>query len=142
MEPREICVLKKWKGRNRCIVLSSVVLVTLHELLARIIAWVCKLGEPRLGCLRNRILSPQHVRPQLKNQIRQNLCDLSRRQNPVAEKKIFSQKFSCTHEAICRCDVSPQRVASTSRPTCTHGVICDLSPRRVAATCRLVCSDL
>ena len=46
MEPREICVLKKWKGRNRCIVLSSVVLVTLHELWARMIAWVCKLGEP------------------------------------------------------------------------------------------------
>ena len=75
-------------------------------------------------CLGNRILSPQHVRAQIKNQIRQNLCDLSRRQNPVAEKKIFSQKFSRTHEAICRCDVSPQRVASTSRPTCTHGVIC------------------
>ena len=46
MEPREICELKKWKGRNRCIVLSSVVMVTLHELWARMIAWVCKLGEP------------------------------------------------------------------------------------------------
>ena len=46
MEPREICVLKKLKGRNRCIVLSSVVMMTLHELWARMIAWVCKLGEP------------------------------------------------------------------------------------------------
>ena len=35
----------------------------------------------------------------------------------------FSQKFSTTHEAICRCDMSPQRVAATSRPTCTQGVI-------------------
>ena len=57
-------------------------------------------------CLRNRILSPQHVGAQ-KNQIRENLCDLSPRQNSVAEKKIFSQKFSGTHEVICRCDVSP-----------------------------------
>ena len=28
------------------------------------------------------------------------------------------------HEAISRCDVSPQHVAATSRRTCTHGVIC------------------
>ena len=42
----------------------------------------------------------------------------------------FSQKFSSTHEAICHSDVSPQRVAATSRPICAHGVICrrDLSP--------------
>ena len=38
--------------------------------------------------------------------------------------KDFHQKFSSTHEAICRCDMSPHRVAATSRPTCTHGVIC------------------
>ena len=36
----------------------------------------------------------------------------------------FSQKFFSTHEAICRCDVLPQRVTATSRPTCSHGVIC------------------
>ena len=36
----------------------------------------------------------------------------------------FQKKLSSTHEAICRCDVSPHRVAATSRPTCTHGVIC------------------
>ena len=41
----------------------------------------------------------------------------------LLRRQRFSQKFSSTHEAICRCDVSPQRVAATSRPTCTHGVI-------------------
>ena len=37
--------------------------------------------------LRNKILSLQHV---AKNQIRLNLCDLLRRQNSVAAKKIFT----------------------------------------------------
>ena len=44
----------------------------------------------------------------------------------------FLQKFSRTHEAICRCDVSPHRVAATSRGTCTHEATwtwSDLSPR-------------
>ena len=68
-------------------------------------------------CLRNRILSLQQV---AKNQIRLNLCDLLRRQNSVAATKIFT-KFSTTHEAICRCNVSL---------------------RHVAATCHLVCTDL
>ena len=68
-------------------------------------------------CLRNKILSLQQV---AKNQIRLNLCDLLRRQNSVAATKIF-RNFSSTHEAICRCNVSP---------------------RHVAATCRLVCTDL
>ena len=42
----------------------------------------------------------------------------------LLQRQRFSQKFSSTHEAICRCDVSPHLVAATSRPTCTHGVIC------------------
>ena len=50
-------------------------------------------------CLRNRILSPQHVRTQ-KNQIRQNLCDLSRRQN-LLQKKRFFHKNSPVHTKWC-----------------------------------------
>ena len=78
-------------------------------------------------CLCNRILLQQHV---AKNKIRQNLCDLLRRQNFVAETKIFTKFPQLTQEAICRCDVSPQHVAATSSQTCTHGVICrrNLSP--------------
>ena len=68
-------------------------------------------------CLRNRILSLQQV---AKNQIRLNLCDLLRRQI-LLQRQRFSQKLSGTHEATCRCNVSP---------------------RHVAATCRLVCTDL
>ena len=60
--------------------------------------------------LRNRILSQKHV---AKNQIIQNFAT-------YCGDKILLQ----THEAICRCNVSPQRVASTSRPTCTHQLIC------------------
>ena len=55
-----------------------------------------------------------------KNQIRLNLCDLLWRQI-LLQRQRFSQKFSSTHEAICRCN---------------------MSPRHVAATCRLVCTDL
>ena len=44
--------------------------------------------------------------------------------NILLQRQRFSQKFSRTHEAICRCNVSPQHVAATIRPTCTHGVIC------------------
>ena len=47
-----------------------------------------------------------------------NLYDLLRRQNSVAATNTFS-KFSSTHEAICRCDVSPHRVAATCRLVCT-----------------------
>ena len=50
----------------------------------------------------------------------------------------FSQNFSSTHEAICRCDVSPQHVAATSRQTCTHGLIC----RRDLLLQLVVCTDL
>ena len=39
----------------------------------------------------------------------------------LLQRQRFSHNFSSTHEAICRCDVSP---------------------RHVAATCRLVCTDL
>ena len=67
------------------------------------------------------------------------ICATCRGDKILLQKKNFSQKFSSTHEAICRSDVSARRVAGTSRPTCTHGVICRRS-RRVAATCRLVCS--
>ena len=42
----------------------------------------------------------------------------------LSRRQRFSQKFSSTHEAICRWDVSPHLVAATSSPTCTHGVIC------------------
>ena len=41
----------------------------------------------------------------------------------LLRRQRFSQKFSSTLEAICRCDVSPHGVAATSRPTCTHEVI-------------------
>ena len=33
--------------------------------------------------------------------------------------KIFTKKFYSTHEAICRCDVSPQNVAANCRLVCT-----------------------
>ena len=33
----------------------------------------------------------------------------------MLRRQRFSQKFSSTHEAICRCDVSLQRVAATCR---------------------------
>ena len=35
------------------------------------------------------------------------------------QRQRFSQKFSSTHEAICRSDVSPHRVAATCRLVCT-----------------------
>ena len=77
-------------------------------------------------CLCNRILSQRHV---AKNQIKQNWCNLLQQQNSVAETKIFT-RFPSTHEAICRCNVSPQHVAATCCRTCTHQVICrrNLSP--------------
>ena len=37
----------------------------------------------------------------------------------MLRRQRFSQKFSSTHEAICRCDVSLQRVAATCRQVCT-----------------------
>ena len=66
-------------------------------------------------CLCNRVLSQQQVTQILSDLI---FCDLLQRQNYVAETKIFT-KFSSTHEAICRCDVSLQRVAATCRQVCT-----------------------
>ena len=70
----------------------------------------------------NRSVCMQQMLPQQVAQIQSDLifCDLLQRQ----KRQRFSQKFSSTHEAICRCDVSPHLVAATSRPTCTHGVIC------------------
>ena len=77
-------------------------------------------------CLCYRILSQRHV---AKNQIRQNLCDLSRRQNSVAETRSdFSLRCVA---ATCCCNQSPD--------LCTRS---DLSPLLVATTCRLVCIDL
>ena len=78
-------------------------------------------------CPHNRILSPQQVA-----QIQSDLifCDLLQRQNSVVETKVLI-KFSSTHEAICRYDVSPHRVAATYRPTCKHGVICRLNVYKV-----------
>ena len=81
-------------------------------------------------CLRNRILSLQHV---AKNQIRLKLCDLLRRQNSVAATKIFTK-----NSPVLRSDLSLQRVVATC--------CCNLSPiptlrsvhtrRQVAATNR------
>ena len=77
-------------------------------------------------CLCYRILSQRHV---AKNQIRQNLCDLSRRQNSVAETRSdFSLRCVA---ATCCYNQSPDLYTRS-----------DLSPLLVAATCRLVCIDL
>ena len=66
-------------------------------------------------------------------------------ERPVATTKFccrlledFHKTFSITHKAICRCYVSSQHGAATSRRTCTHGVIC----RRdmLLQTCHLMCS--
>ena len=46
--------------------------------------------------------------------------NLLQQQNSVAETKIFTR----SHEEICHCDMTPHHVATTSRPTCTQGVIC------------------
>ena len=47
--------------------------------------------------------------------------------NSVADTEIFTEILQYT---VCPSDVSPQRVAATSRPIGTHGVICrrELSP--------------
>ena len=47
----------------------------------------------------------------------------------LLQRERLSQKLSSTHGAICRCDVSPQHVAATSRRTCTD------TGWSVAATC-------
>ena len=74
------------------------------------------------------------------------LCNKSHKFSPIwffatrcsdkilLRRQIFSKKFSSTQEAICHCNMSPDRVAKTSCLTCTHGVICrcDLS-----TTCNL-----
>ena len=46
------------------------------------------------------------------------LCDLLRRQL-LLQRQRFSQKFSSTHEAICRCNGSPRHVAAACRLECT-----------------------
>ena len=52
------------------------------------------------------------------------ICATCRGDKILLQRQRFSPNFSSTHEAICRCDVSPQHVAATSRRTCIHGVIC------------------
>ena len=52
------------------------------------------------------------------------ICATCRGDKILLQRQRFSQNFCSTHEAICRCDVSPQHVAATSCRTCTHGVIC------------------
>ena len=59
-----------------------------------------------------------------KYQIRQNLCDLLRRQKFCCRYRDFHRNSPVHSEAVCPSDVSPQRVAATSRPIGTHGVIC------------------
>ena len=53
--------------------------------------------SPQNLCLRNRILLQQHA---ANNQIRRNLCDLLRRQNSVAETKIFTKIFQYTRSHV------------------------------------------
>ena len=77
-------------------------------------------------CLCNRILSQRHV---AKNQIRQNLCYLWRRQNSVAQTR-SDLSLRCV-AATCCCKQSPDLYTRS-----------DLSPLLAAATCRLVCIDL
>ena len=43
----------------------------------------------------------------------------------MLQRQRFSQNFSSTHEAICRCDVSPRHVAATCRQVCTDLYIPD-----------------
>ena len=66
------------------------------------------------------VSSTEFCRSNMSQKIKsENLCD-STRQQILLQRQRFSQKFPSTHEAICRCDVSPQRVAATtncSRPT-------------------------
>ena len=45
MEHREICVRWKWRGRNSCVVLSSVVSVTFYELWTPMITWVIRSND-------------------------------------------------------------------------------------------------
>ena len=71
------------------------------------------------------------------------MWDLLRRQSSsssVVETKISRNSPVHTKRFVagmCR----PNRVAATSRPSCTHGAR-GLSPRLVAVSCRLVCFDL
>ena len=119
MEPREICVLKKLKGRNRCIVLSSVVMMTLHELWARMIAWVCKLGEPTAFIFSG--------------------SDLHWKQNHPSKQKefffFFSWKIGGQVAAACRGQTTQRQIA----PSCVleNFLWKSLSPQQnfVAATC-------
>ena len=75
-------------------------------------------------------LSQQHC---AKNQIRENLCDLSQRQNSVAETKIFTKFLSSTKRfvaAMCRrnrllqLDAGPVHTERSVSVTCC----CNLSP--------------
>ena len=71
-------------------------------------------------CRCNWILLPQQVAQFQSDLIFVTCCS----DKIPLQRQRFSQKFSSTHEAICRSNVLPHRVAATSRPTCSHGVIC------------------
>ena len=66
-------------------------------------------------CLCNRVLSQQQVAQMGLIWFFATCCS----DKIMLRRQRFSQKFSSTHEAICRCDVSLQRVAATCRQVCT-----------------------
>ena len=92
----------------------------------------------------NKILSSQQVAQIQSDLIFSTCCS----DKILLGRQRFSQKSSNTHQAICRCNVSPRHVAATCRPMCidlwkwqrpfTKGTTA--TPRLVAATSRLVCS--
>ena len=69
-----------------------------------------------------RSLSPQQHFVAATSCMKSNLWDLLLRQKPFAYTtilRLLPKKFYSTHEAICRCDVSPQNVAANCRLVCT-----------------------
>ena len=110
-------------------------------------------------CFCNRILSQQHV---VKNQIRQNLCDLSRRTSQQQIPSCVLENF-CENLCFCNRILSQQHVAKSKSDricaTCCVDKImlqrqrfsqnfswhegicrCDESPQHVAATSRQTCT--
>ena len=80
----------------------------------------------------NIILSQQHL---AKNQIRQNLCELSRRQNSIAETNIFTKSLQYTQSDLslrcvattCCCNLSVARPVHTEWSVVST-CCCNLSP--------------
>ena len=94
------------------------------DILQRQIAWYVPENFCENLCRSNRILSPQKD-PQFCF-VLFFFCDLLQKQNSVAETSIFTKILRYK-----RSDLSPRRIAATSRPTCTHWVIC----RQLVAWC-------